>query len=191
MSIRSVQRWISAYIQTGTKGLEIKKTSGTKSRITDEDREIMLSVLFNDPNIFGYIRNTWSLRSLAKCLTEELDIPISFRHLQRILKDMGIRCKRPKLELEHGPDYEEGKKKGKELQASSISTQKKKVMLVFEDETIVTQKPCIRKSMSFEGEQQKIDITVVERDSQCTYPCYGLNRTCCMISMRDQIPQIR
>ena len=44
----------------------------------------------------------------------------------------------------------------KELQTgSSISTQKKKVMLlVFEDETIVTQKPCIRKSMSFEGEQQ-------------------------------------
>ena len=29
-------------------------------------------------------------------------------------------------------------------------------MLVFEDETIVTQKPCIRKSMSFKGEQQKI-----------------------------------
>ena len=29
-------------------------------------------------------------------------------------------------------------------------------MLVFEDETIVTQKPCIGKSMSFEGEQQKI-----------------------------------
>jgi hypothetical protein len=29
-------------------------------------------------------------------------------------------------------------------------------MLVFEDETIVSQKPCIRKSMSFEGEQQKI-----------------------------------
>ena len=29
-------------------------------------------------------------------------------------------------------------------------------MLVFEDETIVTQKPYIRKSMSFEGKQQKI-----------------------------------
>lgn len=29
-------------------------------------------------------------------------------------------------------------------------------MLVFEDETIVTQKPCIKKSMSFEGDQQKI-----------------------------------
>lgn len=42
MSIRSVQRWISAYIQMGAKGLEIKiKTGSTKSRITDEDREII------------------------------------------------------------------------------------------------------------------------------------------------------
>src|SRR5574342_499265 len=79
VSIRSVQRWVSAYLQIETNGLEIrKKTGGTKSRrITDENREIILSVLFNDPNIFGYIRNTWSLRSLAKCLTEEFDIPIN------------------------------------------------------------------------------------------------------------------
>ena len=109
----------------GTCGLEIKKTSSIKSRITDEDREIMLSVLFNDPNIFGYIRNTWSLRSLAKCLTEELDIPISFRHLQRILKDMGIRCKRPKLELEHGSDYIKGKKKVKNYRSSSALKKRK------------------------------------------------------------------
>jgi len=59
---------------------------------------------------------------LAKCLTEELDIPISFKHLQRILKDMGIGCKRPKLELEHGPDYDDGKKKSKELQTDCISS---------------------------------------------------------------------
>ena len=89
--------------------------------------EIMLSVLFNDPNIFGYIRNTWSLRSLAKCLTEEFGISISFKHLQRILKDMGIRCKRPKLELEHdGSDYEEGKKKVKNYKNVASALKKRK-----------------------------------------------------------------
>lgn len=31
--------------------------------------------------------------------------------------------------------------------------------MAFEDETTITQKPCIRKSMSFEGEQQKIEHT--------------------------------
>ncbi|HXT84614.1 MAG TPA: hypothetical protein VN704_09860 [Verrucomicrobiae bacterium] len=51
--------------------MKIKKTgSSSQSHITDENKEIILSVLFNDPNLFGYVRNTWSLRSLAKCLTE-------------------------------------------------------------------------------------------------------------------------
>ena len=111
VSSRSVQRWVAAYIQSGIDGVKIKKPGGSKSGITDEDREIILSVLFNDPHLFGYLRNTWSLRSLAKCLTDELDIPISFKHLQRITKDMGLRCKRPKLELLHGEDYEEGKER--------------------------------------------------------------------------------
>jgi hypothetical protein len=30
-------------------------------------------------------------------------------------------------------------------------------MLVFEDETTITQKPCIRRSMGFEGQQQRIE----------------------------------
>ena len=112
VSSRSVQRWVAAYIQSGIDGIKMKKPGGTKSGITDENREIILSALFNDPHIFGYLRNTWSLRSLANCLTNELGIPISFKHLQRITKDLGVRCKRPKLELLHGgKDYEEGKEK--------------------------------------------------------------------------------
>lgn len=110
--IRTTKKWVGDYIINQIKGLKIRKNhDGRKSRITDEDREVILSVLFNDPHIFGYLRNTWSLRSLARCLTDELDIPISFKHLQRITKDMGIRCKRPKLELLHGPDYQQGKKR--------------------------------------------------------------------------------
>ena len=74
----SPEMWISAYLHTGISRLEIKKkTRSTKSRITDENRETILSVLFNDPTIFAYVRNTWSLRSLAKCLTEEFDITIN------------------------------------------------------------------------------------------------------------------
>jgi len=108
---RTTQRWIAAYIKKGIEGLQICRNSRSKSSITDEDKEIILSALFNDPHLFGYLRNTWSLRSLAKCLTNELDIPISFKHLQRITKDLGVRCKRPKLELLHGKDYEEGKER--------------------------------------------------------------------------------
>ena len=112
VNIRSVQRWVTAFIHGGIEDVRIKNgPRGLNSRITDENKEIILSAIFNDPHIFGYLRNTWSLRSLARCLTDELEIPISFKHLQRITKDMGIRCKRPKLELLHEEDYEQRKKR--------------------------------------------------------------------------------
>src|SRR6476469_480893 len=136
VSTRSVQRWIAAYIQSGIDGVKMKKPGGSKSGITDKDREIILSALFNDPHLFGYLRNTWSLRSLASCLTNELGIQISFKHLQRITKDLGVRCKRPKLELLHGNDYQEGKEKADgELQAGSISFEKKGDIVACEHET--------------------------------------------------------
>ena len=110
--IRTAKKWIGDYIRNGIEGLKIRKNhNGRRPRITDEDREVILSALFNNPHLFGYLRNTWSLRSLSRCLTDELDIPISFKHLQRITKDMGIRCKRPKLELLHRYDYQEGRKR--------------------------------------------------------------------------------
>jgi transposase len=90
---RTTQRWIATYIKKGVEGLQICRSGRSKSSITNEDKEIILSALFNDPHLFGYLRNTWSVRSLAKCLTNELGVPISFKHLQRITKDLGVRCK--------------------------------------------------------------------------------------------------
>lgn len=38
---------------------------------------------------------------------------------------MGIRCKRPKLELEHGTDYEEGKEKVENYKQVSSALKKR------------------------------------------------------------------
>ena len=98
--IRTAKKWIGDYIRNGIEGLKIRKNhDGRRPRITDEDREVILSAWIKFILIYLVIlENTWSLRSLSRCLTDELDILISFKHLQRITTDMGIRCKRPKLE---------------------------------------------------------------------------------------------
>ena len=72
---------------------------------------------------------------------------------------MGIRCKRPKLELLHGPEYQQGRKRREDYKhvASVKGACYLERFLVFEDETTITQKPCMRRSMSFEGQQQKIE----------------------------------
>ena len=82
--IRTAKKWIGDYIKNGIKGLKIRKNyDGRKPRITDEDREVILSALFNDPHIFGYLRNTWSLRSLSRCLT----ISSIFQSVSNICKE--------------------------------------------------------------------------------------------------------
>lgn len=43
-------------ISSGIDGVKMKKPGGSKSSITDEDKEIILSALFNDPHIFGYLK---------------------------------------------------------------------------------------------------------------------------------------
>jgi hypothetical protein len=86
-------------------------------------------------DLFGYLRNTWSLGSLAKCLTDELGVPISFKHLQRIIKDLGIQCKRPKLELLHGEDYKEGRERVENHKQIASALKKKRVIVAFEDES--------------------------------------------------------
>jgi len=65
--IRTTKKWVGDYIKNGIKGLKIKKNhGGPKPRITEESKEIILSVLFNNPRLFGYLRNTWSLDDLAR-----------------------------------------------------------------------------------------------------------------------------
>ena len=61
-------RWVTAYIQRGIDGVKMEcKPGGTKSSITDEDRrDYSTQALFNDPHMFGYLRNTWSLSITCK-----------------------------------------------------------------------------------------------------------------------------
>ena len=68
-------------------------------------------VLNKSPKTFGYLKNTWSIRLLAIYLTSLLEMNVSPMQTWRIIQDLGIVYKQPKLELEKGDDYEEKKKK--------------------------------------------------------------------------------
>ncbi len=61
--------------------------------------------------IFGYLKNTWSIRLLAIHLSSLLGINVSRMQTWRIIHhDPGIVYKQPKLELQKGDDHEQQKK---------------------------------------------------------------------------------
>ena len=66
-------------------------------------------IILKSPRTFGYLKNTWSIRLLAVYLTTLLGMNVSPMQTWRIVHDLGIVSKRPKLALEHAED--EKKKK--------------------------------------------------------------------------------
>jgi hypothetical protein len=65
-------------------------------------------VINKSPSTFGYLKNTWSIRLLAKhLLSKELMMNVSPMQTWRIINELKIKYKRPKLALEHKDDYKE------------------------------------------------------------------------------------
>ena len=79
---------------------------------SDRNKEMIKDIVLNkSPKTFGYLKNNWSIRLLATYLSSLLKMNVSPMQTWRIIQDLGIVYKQPKLELEKGNDYEEKKNK--------------------------------------------------------------------------------
>ena len=91
-----VFRWSRSYRKDGIEGLMSKKPPGRTPVVKNRAKQIIPKLLKKDPQAFGYLKGRWVVRDIADALSEE-GIPISFKHVHNILKDLGLSYKRPKL----------------------------------------------------------------------------------------------
>jgi putative transposase len=112
VNYRNVYNWIQEYKEYGLDGIRSKRNNaGRIPKISsDKNKEKVKEIISKSPRTFGYLKNTWSIRLLATYLTTILGMNVSPMQTWRIVHDLGIVCKRPKLTLEHAEDYEKKKK---------------------------------------------------------------------------------
>jgi transposase len=112
VNYRNVYNWIKEYKEYGLDGISSKrKNAGRIPKISsDKNKERVKEIITKSPRTFGYLKNTWSIRLLAAYLTTILGMNVSPMQTWRIVRDLGIVSKRPKLTLEHAEDYEKKKK---------------------------------------------------------------------------------
>lgn len=123
VNYRNVYDWINNYRKSGIDGIRNKRKNGGRKPVisTDKNKEMVKDIVLNkSPKTFGYLKNTWSIRLLATYLSSLLEMNVSPMQTWRIIQDLDIVYKRPKLELEKGSDYEE--KKGKIDRYKKISS---------------------------------------------------------------------
>lgn len=116
VNYRNVYDWIDNYRKDGLDGIRNKRKNGGRSPVisTTKNKEMIKDILLNQsPRTFGYLKNTWSIRLLATYLSSLLGMNVSRSQTWRIIHDLGIVYKQPKLELknEKDDDYEEKKEK--------------------------------------------------------------------------------
>lgn len=113
VNYRNVFRIVDAYRQKRLNGIRSNRNNaGRIPKISSEKNKQMIKdiVINKSPKTFGYLKNTWNIRLLAKHLSKELRMNVSPMQTWRIIKELAIKYKRPKLALEHEDDYEEKKK---------------------------------------------------------------------------------
>jgi transposase len=112
VNYRNVYRMLKSYKEHGLSGIRSKRrNAGRIPKISSEkNKQMIKDVVLKSPRIFGYLRNTWSIRFLAAYLSKELEMSVSPMQTWRIIHELGITYKKPKLMLEHEKDYEEKKK---------------------------------------------------------------------------------
>jgi transposase len=94
-------------------GIRSKRSNaGRKPKVSSVKNKVMIKeIISKSPTTFGYLKNTWSVRLLAAYLTAILKMNVSPMQTWRIVHDIGIVSKKPKLSLEHELDYEEKRRK--------------------------------------------------------------------------------
>ena len=124
VNYRTVYDWIDNYRKNGLNGIRNKRKNngGRRPMISIPKNKAMIKdiVLNKSPRTFGHLKNTWSIRLLAIYLSSLLGINVSRSQMWRIIHDLGIVYKQPKLELEKEENYEE--KKGKIERYRKISS---------------------------------------------------------------------
>jgi len=63
---------------------------GRPKRVNDEYLRRLKELATSSPQDYGYAFQRWTARWLSKHLAEELDIEICDRHINRLLKEMGL-----------------------------------------------------------------------------------------------------
>jgi putative transposase len=122
VNYRNVYDWINNYRKDGLDGIRNKRKNGGRRPVisTTENKAMIKDIMLNQsPKTFGYLKNTWSIRLLSTYLTSLLGMNVSRMQTWRIVRDLGIVYKQPKLVLEKSNDYEE--KKGKVDRYKNVS----------------------------------------------------------------------
>lgn len=96
---RTIDKWIRLYVDNGIKGLELGKCGGSKSRLTEAQRQQLSRIIEEGPQAYGYDTAIWTSPIVRDVVKKEFGIVYDVSHIRRILNKLGFSCQYPRVHL--------------------------------------------------------------------------------------------
>lgn len=100
----AVTRWLHRFDEEGLAALEPRKSSGRPPKADEVYQAELKEAANTNPSDLGYPFTRWSLDTLREHLKRKTGIELDNSRVSRLLKAIGFRYGRPKLDLKHRQD---------------------------------------------------------------------------------------
>ena len=97
LSRNTTWEWATAYNDAGFDGLKRKSPPGRKSRLTDDEKELLKVDIQKNPRDLGYEFSIWDGKSVSHHIEQRFSKLIGVRGVQKMLRKLGFSLQRPEL----------------------------------------------------------------------------------------------
>jgi transposase len=95
-SLRAMQYWVRRFNEAGVESLRDASRPGRRSRLSQEDKEILTQDLRRSPREFGYSQNMWDGKLLGHHIKENFGVELKVRQCQNLFHQLGFRRRKPR-----------------------------------------------------------------------------------------------
>lgn len=116
VTAQSVSNWRNRWNRGGPFDLKDRPRSGGPRRVTAKYIELMEEAVDREPQAYGYVFTTWSVKRLTAHLKRKTRIQMSSQRVRQLLHERGFVCRRPKHTLKGKRDERHYQKVKKQLE---------------------------------------------------------------------------
>lgn len=161
----SVRKWIRRFDAAGPAGLLDEPRRGRPRKADAALQQSVAQLLRSDPQGAGYVATYWTVAMLTLALVTERGVSVSSRTLRILLRTLGLRWGRPRLDMPRKVDPEKALKQWRIAEA--VLAAGPDAAILYADESRLGVLPLVRALWHWVGQQVRI-------------PTPGTNTTRCL-----------
>lgn len=154
---QTVREWRRQYQAGGIEALDAKPHPGPKCKLTDEQKQQLLTMIAQPPTHYGYGTHLWTTRLMARLIKEKFDVSYHHSHVGAIMRELGYSYQKPMMRAKERDEAKIERWRTVEWPAIERASRELKSTLVFVDEAGFSMIPSIKKQWAPRGQTPVVE----------------------------------